>query len=196
MLENNPSRLKPSINGLSRSDFDGKDVRILNNYGIEFQAKVNGVISAFSIFSNQKSKIIVGLANKQSGYVETGIISEKVIDLNKGWNRIEMLLPIEQGVYYMLYKKFISENVETGTKTIQPWNSYPFKDGALTFLSTGLLGSSGTFTNYTTYFDIEVITSLSQIYYLMNKSVVNEPDIYVGNDPPPGSKFWFKPIGS
>lgn len=195
MLERNPGNLTPDVNGLLRSEYLVDDMRTMPRYGIQFVAKVNGVISGAWVYASNAGSMIVGLAYKKNRELETGTVGEKVVNLVKGWNHVEMAFPIEQDEHYILYKRFSSTSISTATRIISGWNKYDFHGNALKLINASILGSTSGYSNYNTFFEIEVITSLAQIFWLMNTSVRPTHDIYVGENPPVDAKFWFRPIG-
>lgn len=193
MLSTDPGKLTPIVNGISKPA--ELDMRLLNNYGINFIPKVNGIIHKVSVYCGSAGKLGFGLAAQTTNDVTTSELYFDTFDLKRGWNEVELNFPVEQGAQYTLFKRFVGDSILTNTTIVNGWADYPFMDDGLRFVAGKYLDDILTYRNYSTFFDIRVITSLAQIYKIANDRVKPPQQFYVGDNPPLDAQFWFKPVG-
>jgi len=188
-----PSVLSTKINGLSKPA--GFDLRNLNNYGINFTANVNGIIHRAWVYAESNGEIGFGLAEQNRNDVHTSIIRYITVNLKSGWNEVTLNFPVEQNISYTIFRRNVNDGIRLNTKSVSGWSDYPFVSNGLTFRAGKFLDEAATYANYGPFFDIELVTSLSQVYKIANDSVKPTPYIYVGDNPPLEAQFWFKPVG-
>ncbi len=192
-LHTDPSQLTPRINGLSRPSTP--DLRTLNDFGINVTAEVNGVIHRAWVYVNKTGGVGFGIAEQERNGVAKAIIRYITLNLKQGWNHVILNFPVEQNKSYTLFKRNVDETVLINTASILGWADYPFKRNGLDFNAGKFLNETSTYTNYGPFFEIELITSLAQIYKISGDSVKPSQQFYVGDNPPSDAQFWFKPLG-
>lgn len=192
-LRGDPSQLTPQINGLMRSS--DLDMRLLNDFGTNFVADVNGVIYKAQVYAGSSGELGFGLAEQATNDVASSELYFKVVEVKSGWNEITLNFPVQQGKQYTLFKRIVGENILTNSQLISGWNTYPFISNGLTMEAGKYLNQTGTYRNYTPFYEIQLITSLAQIYKIANDSVIPPQQFYVGDNPPVDAQFWFKPVG-
>lgn len=192
-FNSNPSKLTPAINGKNRPA--ARDLRLLDNFGTNFTAEVNGIIHRAWVFASVSGKLGFGMAEQdQSGPASSELFFIEV-DLTAGWNLVTLNFSVEQNRSYTIFKRFVNESITTNSMRITGWATHPFMSEGLTFNAGKFLDETGTYTNYGPFFEIEFVTSLAQVYKIANESVVPPKQFYVGDNPPQSSQFWFKPVG-
>lgn len=194
MISSDPAKLTPGINGMEKPP--EIDLRNFNDYGVNFRVDTNGIIHKVSIYANREGQLGVGLAKQNGGSIAGAELYYKIIQLKSGWNEVELNFPIEQNARYTLFRRTVSDSVATAGITVSGgWNNYPFMTNGIGHFFGGMyLNQTGTSRHYTTFFEIQVITSLAQIYKIANDSVKPSQQFYVGDNPPQDAQFWFKPV--
>lgn len=191
ILGGDPEKLTPKINGKKLSD--RQTTTSLNDFGINVTAEVNGVISHAWVYSSSNRRIGLGIAEQKVSDRYTAINKFIEVDLKTGWNEVELLFPVEQNKSYTLFRRDVGEGTSTGSVSITGWNTHPFLSNGLKFNAGKYLNETGTYRNYSPFFEIQLITSPAQIYKIMNDSVKPKQQFYVGDNPPSDAQFWFKP---
>ncbi len=191
-LSTDPSTLTPLLNG--KEKLDNLDMHSLNNFGINFRAEVNGIIYKASVYANRSGKLGVGLAKQLSSDVMSEELYYKTVNLKRGWNEIVLNFPVEQNVNYTLFRRSEGDVIQTANLNAAPWGSHPFIENGIKFIVGKFLDETTTYGRYSTFFEIQLITSLAQIYKIANDSVKPAQQFYVGDNPPQDAQFWFKPV--
>lgn len=187
ILSKNEVSSKPKINGVNRPT--GSDFRYLNNAGINFTANTDGAIHRTWIYASSTAEIGIGLAiHPEPSKPNWEEVCYKIFPLSIGWNHVELNFPVEKGIRYTLFKRFIKKDIATLSTTLNGWDTHPeiMNNGLKIHIGAALTG--GTFTNYNTFFEIELITNFAQLFRLMSER------FYVGSTPPPEAKYWLKPL--
>lgn len=193
ILNSDPSDYSPKINGKLKEDMER--TTSISEYGTNITAEVNGVITRAWVYSSDSINLGLGIAEQEFNDKSTAIIKVVEKNLKTGWNEVELNFPVEQNKSYTLFKRDVGEGTSTGVVTISGWNSHPFLSEGLKFNGGKVLDETGSYTNYTPFFEIEMITSPAQLYKIMNDSVKPKSQFYVGDTPPDNAQFWFKPVG-
>lgn len=195
MFESASGDLTPIQVGLPKNN--SLDMRALNDFGINFTANTNAVIHTADVYSATTTKFTVGLAEQNASGVATSELHLKEVQVNAGWNKVEINFPIEAGRNYTLFKRYAGNSVVTNTQTVSGWVNHNFMGQGedITFRAGKFLNDTRTYSSYSTFFNIALITNLAQVYHIMSTSVAKGMDVYVGDNPPADSNFWFKPIG-
>lgn len=189
-----PSVLTPKINGLERKDME-RDMRDLNNFGTNVTAEVNSILHKAWVFSSVAGKMAFGCAEQERNGVATSINNLIEVDLISGWNKVTLNFPLEQNKSYTIFKRNVNQSIQLGNVTVDAYSDHPFISNGLKFNAGKFINEAGTYKNYFPFFEIELITSLAQVYKIANDSVKPSLQIYVGSNPPLETQFWFKPVG-
>lgn len=192
-LDADPSKLNAKLNGKLRADMG--TTSNLNNFGINFDAEVNGVIWRAWVYADQAGKVLFGLAEQEVNRVASAELKVIEVDLNVGWNHVTLNFPVEQNKSYTIFRRNIGDEISLSRTTIRPWNTHPFLSEGLVFRGGKYLDEQGSYAAYSPFYEIELVTSPAQIYKIANDSVKPERQFYVGNNPPIDTQFWFKPVG-
>lgn len=193
LLTADPTEIKTKKNGLSIPN--NMDLRLLNDFGINFTAKTDGVIYKTKIYARTSGKIGVGLHEQKVTDVAGALIKYIVVNVSAGWNTVVLNFPIRVGESYTLFKRFEGESILTNTTIVRGWNTYPFTENGMRFNAGKFLNDTKTYTNYSTFFEIELVTNPAQVFKMLNDKAKPLPQFYVGDTPPPDAQFWFKPVG-
>lgn len=194
VMSADPNDYNLHLNGLKKPS-KVTDTRNLNDYGINFLANNNALINSAWVYAATSGKVSFGLATQAVAGIATGTIKLIECDLKAGWNKVILNFPIEQGVHYTMFKRNLSESINLAAQTISGWNTYNFIENGLDFKAGKYLTDTRTYTAYSPFFEIELITNIAQIYKIMNDSVKPAPQFHMGENPPTESQFWFRPIG-
>lgn len=192
VMQADPLAIETYVNGLDRSH--PLNAKNLNDYGIVFQSYLNGILHKVDVYASSKGKFIVGIAKQNVGSTYSEIVSTKEVEVNRGWNTLELNFPIEQNTDYNLFKRNSGESVLTQTTSISGWNTYPFMENGVNFRAGMYLNQSGTYTAYSTFYNIQIVNNLAQIYQIMTNSVKPRKQYHVGQNPPSDAEIWFKPL--
>lgn len=192
VFQADPLAIETYVNGLDRSH--PLDTRSLNEYGIVFDAQMNGIIHKVDIYANTKGKFIVGLATQEVGGTASSTLNTKEVEVSRGWNTVELNFPVEQNTTYNLFKRNLGESVLTQSVTFSGWNTYPFMENGVNFRGGMYLAQTGTYQTYSTFFNIQIVNNLAQIYQIMTNSVKPRKQYHVGQNPPSDAEIWFKPL--
>lgn len=193
IMRQDPAELSAHINGASK-----RERHLINSsadFGVNFAAKANGVIAYVWVFSPNAKRLGLGMVEQVVGGVGSTQIVYAIHALRPGWNKVFINAPIQQGLSYTLFKRDVGQGRDTGSVRISPWSNHNFLGSLLDFNGGMFIHETGTHAQYSTFFEIGVITNLAQVYHLMNTSVQPAQQFYVGDNPPPDAKFWFKPVG-
>lgn len=192
VMQADPLAIETYVNGLDRSH--PLNTSNLNDYGIAFQSYLNGVLHKVDVYAGSNGKFIIGIAKQDTGSTYSEIVSTKEVEVNKGWNTLELNFPLEQNTNYNLFKRNSGESVLTKTTGISGWNNYPFMENGVNFRGGMYLNQTGTYTNYSTFYNIQIVNNLAQIYQIMTNSVKPRKQYHVGQNPPSDAEIWFKPL--
>lgn len=192
VMQADPLAIETYVNGLDRSH--PITLSNLNDYGTVFQTYLNGIIHKVDVYASTKGKFIVGLAKQSVGSTYSEIVSTKEVEVNRGWNTLELNFPIEQNTSYNLFKRNSGESVRTMSTAVSGWNNYPFMENGVNFRGGMYLNQSGTYVRYYTFYNIQIVNNLAQIYQIMSNSVKPRKQYHVGQNPPSDAEIWFKPL--
>lgn len=192
LLSLDPSKIDTRLNGLSKSS---NDLRNLDDYGINFRADVNGVLFRTQVYASRSGKLGIGLHEQKTNDVAGALIKYIVVDVKSGWNSVILNFPVEVGQSYTLFKRNESETILTSSEIISGWATYPWISNGLTFNAGKYLDQAGTYRNYSTFFEIELVTNPATVFYMMYESAKPDPQFHVGSTPPTEGQFWFRPVG-
>lgn len=193
VMQADPLDIETYVNGLDRSY--PLDTRDLSDFGIVFTSELNGILHKVDVYAASKGSFTAGLAKQVIGSTASVTVATKTINVNRGWNTVELNFPLEQNTTYNLFKRNIGETILTQTATISGWNNHPFMENGIDFKGGMYLNQSGTYRNYSTYFNIQIVNNLAQIYQIMTNSVKPRKQYHVGQNPPSDAEIWFKPLG-
>lgn len=192
VMKADPLAIETYVNGLDRSH--PITLSNLNDYGIAFQSYLNGILHKVDVYADTKGKFIVGLAKQSVGSTYSEIVTTKEVDVNRGWNTLELNFPLEQNTNYNLFKRNSGETVRTMSTSVSGWNKYPFMENGVNFRGGMYLNQSGTYVRYYTFYNIQIVNNLAQIYQIMTNSVKPRKQYHVGQNPPSDAEIWFKPL--
>lgn len=192
VMQADPLAIETYVNGLDRSH--PINTSNLNDYGIVFQSYLNGILHKVDVYAGSNGKFIVGIAKQNMGSTYSEIVSTKEVKVNKGWNTLELNFPLEQNTNYNLFKRNSGESVLTMATGVSGWNTYPFMENGVNFRGGMYLNRTGTYTNYSTFYNIQIVNNLAQIYQIMTNSVKPRKQYHVGQNPPTDAEIWFKPL--
>lgn len=186
------SELDLESNGLPSSEMSSENT--LNNYGIIFIARLNCVLHEVSVYAGGAGTIEIVLAKQRVRNTATETLYTTEVSLKKGWNKVVLNYPLQNGVSYNLYRRAVGSNVLLGRKLVSSgFNNENFIGNSLNVIAGMDPNKTGTYLTYGYWFDLKVITNLSQIYRVMNDSVDYPEQFYVGQSPPTNAQFWFRP---
>lgn len=192
VMQADPLDIETYVNGLDRSATSSTGS--LNNFGIVFDSLLNGVIHKVDIYASTKGTLTVGLATQSPGTTHSQVLYTKDISLDSGWNEVELNFPVQQNTTYNLFRRSMGETVQTRTSSISGWNTYPFMENGVNFRGGMYLDRTGTYTGYSTFYNIQIVNNLAQIYQIMTNSVKPRKQYHVGQNPPTDAEIWFKPL--
>lgn len=193
-LNADPGKLTPSLNGVEKPTGD-LDIRNLNDFGVNFTPGINGVIYQTSVYAAQSGALGIGLAEQDRNDVASSELYLKVIDVRQGWNTVVLNFPVSQGKGYTLFKRNMESDISLAVRVISSWANHQFINGGLRMNIGKYLNDTNTYSVYNGLFEIQLITSLAQVYKIANDSVIPPQQFYVGDNPPQDAQFWFKPVG-
>lgn len=192
VMQADPLAIETYVNGLDRSF--PLDARNLNDFGIVFTSELNGILHKVDVYATSRGSFTAGLAKQVVGGTSSETVITKTVNVDRGWNTVELNFPLEQNTTYNLFKRNIGEAVLTQSANIEGWNTYPFMENGVNFRGGMYLNQSGTYKAYSTYFNIQIVNNLAQIYQIMTNSVKPRKQYHVGQTPPSDAEIWFKPL--